>query len=374
MPGKITKKLQIAISFWAVSTLLIAAPHRKLPPRLYDITPLRPKAGLAIPLMGSESVRPKGAMAPGAKIFFEDKEPSANWGHAGAFKIFDPLGNLVEEIPTQLPPKNLNSGIGGLFGNFGQPATFAVSDLDGKFRVAHPQNFYALLINGNADQRHWNDFSFLYRVLTQVYGYHKTNIFVADSVHIDKDSDLDGDKAPDIQYRSGVADVTALLAKLKEQLGKDDHLLVAVNDHGVLVDGKPVLVLFDGQVKAADFGKQVSDIPAGKILSIYEQCYSGGFVRPTTGSSRVAMAAATDQEISWANEDLTFDEFLYHTISAFAGQTHDGKPISADNDKDGKITAQEAFAYATAKDTTPETPLMESEPNAGTASQIGFGF
>ncbi len=352
---------------------LHAAPFHKLPPKLYDITPFSLPLDQSIPLAGGISARPKKVLPAGTKVYFEDKIPNANWGHSGAIQYFDRSGNLLEEVPTQLPPKSLTEGLAGLF-NLGQAASFSLSDFGGKLRVADPSHFYALLINGHADQRHWNDFSFLYRVLTQIYGYNRANIFVADSVNKDSNPDLDGDGIADIGYESSVQDVTNLLTLLRTKLTADDHLLIVVNDHGLIVDGNQVLVLYDGQMTAADFGKAVTRLPAGKILSIYEQCYSGGFVRPSTGEAKVAMSASTNQEVSWANEDLTFDEFLYHVISAFARQTHDGKPISDNEAAVSPISAQQAFSYAVSKDSTPESPLLESFPNSGSSLKIGFGF
>jgi hypothetical protein len=86
------------------------------------------------------------------------------------------------------------------------------------------------------------------------------------------------------------------------------------------------------------------------------------------------MAGATNQEFSWASQDLNFDEFIYHVVAAFARQTHDGKPLNTDLNRDGNVSAQEAFAYAIANDSRPESPLLESSVNAGLAAKIGLGF
>jgi hypothetical protein len=251
---------------------------------------------------------------------------------------------------------------------------FNLSNFDGKYKVLAPEHFYAVLINGSSDDRHHNDFAFLYRVLTQVYGYSPKNIFVADSAYLSIDSDLDGDHHPDIAYASTVQSVTDLMKLLATKLTDKDQLLVATDDHGDKQDGESTLYLYDGQMKASAFGALLKAIPAARVLSIHEPCYGGGFVRPSTDQTRAAMSAASDRELSWASFDQVWDEFIYRVISAFAHQTHDGKPVDADIDGDGKVSAREAYGWAVSHDLRPESPMAEDGVNSGFLAQIGLGF
>jgi hypothetical protein len=86
------------------------------------------------------------------------------------------------------------------------------------------------------------------------------------------------------------------------------------------------------------------------------------------------MSASTDRELSWASMDLVWDEFIYRVISAFAHQTHDGKPVDADTDGDGRVSAREAYGWAVAHDQRPESPVAEDGVNTGFLAQIGLGF
>lgn len=312
----------------------------------------------------------------GRRVLFEDKFPLANWGHPAVIRIVDEKGKLIREMKTQLPPKGLAAApvIDGT--PFAEPkrAEFNLSDFKGTRKVKEPARYFALLINGQADVRHWNDTAFLYRTLTQIYGYSKKNIVVADSASRETSPDLDGDKESDIEFESTVAGLEKAIAKLADTMKKGDQLIVAVNDHGVVENGESVLLLYDKPMGAKAFTTQLRRIPTARQLFIYGQCFSGGFVRPSLGLETVAMAAATNDEFSWGTEDLMFDEFMYHLISAFAGQTHDGKPLRTDLNRDGKVSAKEAFAFALARDKTEESPLLEATQNSSMAQNIGLGF
>jgi len=358
-----------AFCVWQV----FAANH---PSVTYNITPLMTDPSGAIPMLGGKKIQLKSVLSPGTQVLFEDMYPRANWGHPGFFKVVSKEGALLEKVKVNLPPEHLEIAPvveGSLFRSSSQ-IEFKLDDFKGQMKVADPKRFYALLINGHADQRHWNDFSFLYRVLVQIYGYHPANIFVADSVYRQRAADLDGNGTEDIQYESTLKGIRELLGTLKQKLQAGDQLLVAINDHGNTSNGESTIVLFDGEMTAGEFGKLLKDLVVDKILAIYEQCFSGGFIRPSVGQKRVAMSAATNIEYSWATADLNFDEFIYHVIAAFARQTHDGKAVGSDINGDGKISAQEAFGYASARDAAPESPALESHINSGNASEIGLNF
>lgn len=357
---------------------LVAASSVIAEPVVYNVTPLFTDPSGELDLLGGKKLRIQTPLSRGFQVHFEDTMPGANWGHPARFKVVAPDGTIVESIDVKLPPEQLSAapvlGPSRSRGTNAAQVKFSLSDHEGKLKVKDPSKFYAFLLNGRADQRHWNDFSFLYRVLTQVYGYKKENIIVADGAFKSRSPDLDGDGAEDIEYGSTLEDVKTVMQKLKETLKHEDQLLIAVNDHGSQLDGESTIVLYDGEIKASQFAKLLDAVPAGRVLSIYEQCFSGGFVRPSVGTRKVSMAAATDSEYSWASMDLLFDEFIYHVIVAFAMQTHDGKAVASDLNKDGRVSAQEAFAYAVANDQRRESPLLETGTNAGTSATLGLGF
>lgn len=344
----------------------------------YNLGPLVDGTSQSLRLLGARSIRFKTLLKPGFRVEFEDKFPGANWGHPAVYRVRDERGKVVEEIHSLLPPVELPRAkkLSDLLASSPESnaVPMEVKDLGGALRIKESGRHFALLFNGHADQRHWNDFSFLYRTLTTVYGYDKGNIIVADGIHRGTMPDLDGDGVPDITHGSSLDDLKRIIDELKARLKKSDHLLLVVNDHGGTNGKESTILLFEGEITASEFGKLLAQLPPDKMLSIYEQCFSGGFVRPSIQDSRVAMAAATNTEFSWATADLRFDEFLYHLTSAFAMQTHEGIPVNADLNADGRISAQEAFSYASGKDSAPESPVLEASANSGMASAIGIGF
>jgi hypothetical protein len=345
-------------------------------PTLYrlDLKILSTEASLArVSLTTGKALQFQTAFEPGMQILFEDLYPGANWAHPVRYKLVDKAGVIKETIEDRFPPSDWSQAtlVSGEDSRVSTNIEFKIKSLEGKYRVANQDRYYAIFINGQADKRHWNDFSFLYRVLTQVYGYSPKNIFIADSNFQTAAPDLDGNGTNDIQYASDVAGVTTLLKDAKDKVSANDHLLLAINDHGDLKEGQATLVLKDRDMKVAEFAPLFSEIKAKTVLSIFEQCYSGGFVRPVVARDRVAMAAATNSEFSWASMDLNFNEFIYHVISAFAHQRHDGTPVESDLNRDNFVSAQEAFAFAAAKDQRAESPFLESFNNSAGSVSIG---
>ncbi len=334
--------------------------------KVYDVTPLA-TASAEIPLQGGRILKMNRSWKRG-RVLFVDKMPGANWSHPAELKVFNAAGALMETIQVKRPP------IGLMLASEKEikPAEFSLNTFEGKYKVGSPQKYYALLINGISEQRHWNDFSFLYRVLTQVYGYTKENIWIADSNSLKDQSDLDGDGRPDIQYGSNTQEILDLIGQLKMRLSGESQLLVVVNDHGDLNGSESTIYTMDGEIKAGEFAKLLNGVKAEKVLSLFAQCFSGGFVRGVTAKGRVAMAASRNDEESWSSPDYHWDEWLYQVISAFAYQTHQGKLVDADQNRDGKISALEAFTYSVAKDRRPESPLLESHINSGEAKGIGL--
>ena len=326
-----------------------------------------------IVLAGKSAVTLASMGIPGARVEFVDPYPRANWGHPAYLRVISSEGKILEEVRVNRPPTDLTRAKS--LSEFTLPVVTPVKVTlkpNEKFRVKESKKHFALLINGNASQRHWNDYSFLFQTLQQIYGYDKENIFVADSFHKAERPDLDGDGAADILFESTVDGVRKLFGTLKEKLSADTDLLVVVNDHGEVKNGESILVLNDGEILASEFAKLLKGLPSKRTINVFQQCFGGGFVRPTVGEYRVSLAASTNQEFSWATKDMQFDEFLYHWTAAIAGQRHDGSPLTSDLNRDGRISVSEAFSFAVAMDTTAENPVLESYPNSGFDKLLGL--
>ncbi len=368
-------------------------------PKVTNVTSLVMRHGLdgslGMQLEGGEFVPLKEATGEDTQVLFEDLMPGANWGHPAHLRVMRKGRELLRRL-LHLPPRGLGAAqktappvkvaikatdpkTTQITQEAEEPevnydVTFAMSDLGGKLRVADPSKFHAILINGSPNERHWNDFAFLYRTLTQVYGYLPENIYVADSTSKETKGDLDGSSKNRIAYSSTLDGIKEMFAKIKERIKKDDQVILAVNDHGSIQDNESTIVLFDGEMKASVFNELVKSLPSKKMVAIFEQCFGGGFVRPLAEFQTIAMAASTNREYSWSTPDMKFNEFFYHLITAFAQQTHDGKRVYSDGNHDGKVSVQEAFSYAVKHDRQSESPVLEAPPNSGLASQMGLTF
>lgn len=358
--------------FLVVGTVAAARPTE---PSRYDLSGLALISGGEITLVGGERVRLPASWSH-RRVVFEDLLPGANWRHPGAVRLEFLDGRVEVTLPVTMPPRDLWSceWLSGPDTRAKAPLDFKIADLSGVHKITQPDRFWAFLLNGHAEQRHWNDFSFLYRVLVQVYGYRPDHIVVADQVFQNRMPDLDGNGTSDITYGSTQAEVKKAFDYLKQTLTKNDRLFFVVNDHGGRLDGESTITLYDVELKVSQFMPYLAALPAGEVISVHGQCNAGGFVRPSVGAGRVAVAAATDLEVSWATVDFRFDEFFYHFISALGWQNHEGKALSADGDGDGKISLKEAYVYAAGADKAPESPFYESQTNTGKAAEMGVGF
>lgn len=372
------KTLFLFLLLSSFSNLTWAA-RKPRPPITYDITRLVQKTS-PLRLLGGKTLSLEHEWKQGAKVLFKDLHPGANWSHPALYQVIAPNGKILEETKAKLPPSDLSEAPILPEEEADEPLPIPrrmeikLNDFKGAMKIKETSRHHALLINGHAEMRHWNDFSFLFQTLTKIYGYSSSQIYVADSVNKESFPDLDGDGTPDIHYASTTAGIKTLVGELKEKLKKEDYLLIVVNDHGIISQGESSLLLHDGEIKASEFSKILAELPTEKVLSVYEQCFSGGFVRPSVSGRRAAMSAASNVEFSWATEDANFDEFLYYVITAFARQTHNGTPVQSDLNGDNRISAQEAFSFALGRDQAPESPLMESSANAGSSLDLGVAY
>jgi len=347
---------------------------------VYDITRLSSSTSRTIPLMSGQRVTFQQPVPRGGRVLFKDWMPRANWTHRATYEMLSPDSRVLESLEARFPPAGLGKSTPLISGKaissrLVTNADFKLDTFQGTMKVKDPKHFYAVLINGAGNDRHWNDLSFLYRVLTQIYGYDPANIFAADSNYIKEHADFDGDGRPDILYETTLSGVRDLMHQLAKTITPEDQLVVAVDDHGGLnLSGDVVIALADDLMTAGEFGKLITNIPAKRVLSIFEPCFSGGLVRPVVSEQRVAMAAAANNESSWQTADDMWDAFIFPVISGFARQLPDGTPIAIGSGDPIQVNAKQAFIYALGMDTAAESPFLEAAPNSGFATTIGLGF
>ena len=246
-------------------------------------------------------------------------------------------------------------------------------------------HLYAVLVNGGRNrltnhERYWNDCSFLYRTLRNKFHIPKRNITVLmsdggdpaeDMLRADargfksSPTDLDGDGQPDVDYAATEQTLSQTLIKLSKQLTSEDHLFLFIVDHGGSKDKERDSYIWlwgDKQLSDKHLGLLLDLFDTGSVNILMGQCYSGGFIDDLIGESRIVTTACKGDEQSWTCPDKPYDEFVYHWICAVNGADEVGNRVNADINDDGKVSMEEAYAYATSHDRVNETPQYVSQP------------
>jgi hypothetical protein len=344
--------------------------------------------------------------AGGAHFVFIDDVPAANWEHPARAVFVDDAGRLtVYEVST--PPKD---EVYGALSELTDPEKWAFLDPGNRYPdpeaiartaarlegllpepASRAGDNYALLMSGGASQysnytRYWNDMSYIYTTLIEVYGYDENNIIVlmsdgdnpagdqSDGSSSDLDLDQDGDD--DYSLACTRTNIFNQMDWLASNLTADDALFIFTTDHGGS-DGAPdsYLNLWSYQELADDeFADELDDIAFAQCIVTMEQCFSGGFVDDVDGIANVVISTAcADDEYSWAmGPDYKYDEYVYYWTAAVAGNEPganpwelDGDAVDADDNGNGVVSAEEAFLYAEAHDTASETPQYNDYSDIG---------
>ncbi len=314
-------------------------------------------------------------------FFFVDLMPYQSWGHPCQYIFVDCKTGEIKSIKSDFPPNLGDMDIiyvektpekGKLF-DFSKPLLKST-------RVASTNNDYAVIISGGMDkynnyERYWNDCSAIYSALVDVYGYLDDHIYVllADGTSSASDRrigsnsydssplDLDGDGDNDVQYAATKANIRQVFTVLGGKLNRDDHLFVFTTDHGGLESGNNVFInLWNETMRDDEFAIELNKVNAGRFNIVMEQCHSGGFIDDLTFENRTIATACRADENSFSRGAFTYNEFVYHWISAIAGITPEGTAVDADSNNDGWISMEEAFIYAESNDEQIEHPQYDS--------------
>lgn len=232
--------------------------------------------------------------------------------------------------------------------------------------TAIAKNTYAVIINVGKDlesnrESYWNDCSFFYTALRNVYNVPRENISVIMSdgtdptpdITLDGEDvlssplDLDGDGTDDIQYAATRENIKNVFDDLSNILTEKDQLLVFIVGHGG-IDAKPYICLWgnDDNLYPDELAGYVRNINVGYMTFILGQCHSGGFERALKAGNRIILAACKENEKSWTRPDIAYDEFVCLFTSALAGVDMFEDPVDADYNGDGTVSLLEAYRYA----------------------------
>lgn len=307
-------------------------------------------------------------------LVFVDMVPNCGWSHECKYIYIPTAMNTYEVVDSLQPPSDitlrpleLQDSNRRAIQNFRLPK---ICTNDGE----KTGMTYAIILNGgmnkNANnERYWNDCSFIYQTLHNIYDIPRTNIKVlsADGTDPEPDMkryiddeivnsplDLDGDGYADIQYAATKENLQIVFSELKNTITDKDQLFVFVTGHGQKPDRANrdyYIYLWNNETLYPDeFSEFIDSINAKCVNIIMGQCYAGGFINSIHGNNRIITTACSEIEKSYGLMDIPFDAFLYYWTSAIAKMDPFSNGIDADKDKNSHISMNEAFEYATCND------------------------
>jgi hypothetical protein len=328
---------------------------------------------------------------------FADLDPLSNWGHAARHLFFSPAnGSLVHSESSLFPPRDFVSKpqafaplhVPKVFTMPVTPPFFLTRNVapEGRPRRRAGRRF-AILFSGNSNNRHVNDLEFLFRVLSDMYGYKERDIFI---LNYDGSLNYDGGPKPvgnwpgdNTPYRltarivgaGNQTDFDKVFGTVAKKLKSADTLLIHTNNHGgdASAYGEPWLCGYPGfglVYKASDFGRRVADLPKCRSLIVaMEQCFSGGFMNPTVTNSKATVtsfAAAVPADKS-SMGGPQFDPWALDWIAAFHGSYADGSPLK--HPVATRPSTRQAFDYSSTVHVPGDDPVFLDAPAGGGSTQ-----
>ena len=128
------------------------------------------------------------------------------------------------------------------------------------------------------------------------------------------------------------AAVEQAFGQIKQQIKSGDNFLLVLIGHGSF-DTDYKLNIFGPDLNGKEYSALIDSLSATRTIIVSSTASSGGLFETLGGKNRVLIAASRSGE----KEDTAFYEYFLQGL----------KGVAADEDKDKKISAWEAFKYAT---------------------------
>ncbi|HUR34465.1 MAG TPA: C13 family peptidase [Vicinamibacterales bacterium] len=144
------------------------------------------------------------------------------------------------------------------------------------------------------------------------------------------------DKDPRIKGRSSKDNVTKAFSDLAAKAGANDEIFVMLIGHGSF-DGKSGAFNLPGpDLTAGDYATLLQRFTTQKVVFVNTASSSGAFLQPLAGPARTIVTAT---KTGGERNETRFAEFFVQALDA----------EEADRDRNGRVSVQEAFDFATAK-------------------------
>ncbi|HVM48814.1 MAG TPA: hypothetical protein VMU04_12355 [Candidatus Acidoferrum sp.] len=329
-------------------------------------------------------------------LVFADDKPRASFAHACRYLLYDAkTGNPYRELSAELPP--FVKARPQTLKPFHEPVRFVAKPkmfhVRPRFRcpvMAPRWGRYAVLFSGMSGKQPLNDMEFLYRTLLDVYDFNAEHICV---LHYDGTlGSFDGpaltwpgDGTPfriRIDGPGTQAAFEGAIAALKGKLKRNDLLLLHANQCGGWGGsaGTAELNTYPNWAgySAGAMASALAELPPfRRFIVMMSQCHSGGFIAPIIARSPAdfisVACAAKEPDSAFVSDDGNWDSFARDWIAAQAGHDPFGGSLAFNPDAnlDGRIEAEEAFAYAEQIKRPYETPVFGENSISGGGVSLG---
>jgi len=130
------------------------------------------------------------------------------------------------------------------------------------------------------------------------------------------------------------AAIEQAFGQIKQQIKKEDNFLLVLIGHGSFDTDYKLNISGSPDMTGKEYSALIDSLGAARTIIVSSTASSGGMFETLGGKNRVLIAASRSSE----KEDTSFYEYFLQGL----------KGVAADEDKDKKISAWEAFKYANA--------------------------
>lgn len=192
-----------------------------------------------------------------AYAYFIDEAPNANWNHPCRYVFVSKKEGFCDVFLSRTPASNvewiLKTSAGVPEREVAPSSVSSINEVPLKITTSlNPSYSYAVIINGGCDKEHnyeryWNNCSFMYKTLKDIYHYSEDHIYVimSDGTNPAADRklcnsgkydssplDLDGNGTNDVRYSATRENISTVFNNLAEKLTEKDNLFIFMTGHG----------------------------------------------------------------------------------------------------------------------------------------------
>jgi len=175
----------------------------------------------------------------------------------------------------------------------------------------------------------------LYDILTMQLGFGTKNVTLL-TEGVTAGNPEDGSQEADVSSsrRATAEEVKKAFATIKSEAKPDSFVLIVLIGHGSVDNQQPKFNLIGPDLTAKDYAQLIASLPNKRVVFVDCSSSSGEFIKPLSAEGRIIITATR----SGNEQNATI--FAEHFIAGLAD-------LTADADKNGRISVLEAFNYAT---------------------------